>query len=417
VQKLTFGKSAVISALSRLVPLISFGTEGYPEKVARRMRIVTAICWLSAVSLYFVALRRLFGPEPGNYGQEPATVATMFLLIPLLHKVSSVAAFVVLIVLAYVDTWRVSFDGGTDGGYWLATIAGSALAVWMLGADRPYLSFLLALLSGVTAVAILIVIPGYTGGQTVEDQYTSLVINVVRTHIMLFAVGFFGARQIARAEATAELERDRSDNLLVNILPAAIADRLKREPGKKVADRYDEASVLFADMAGFTRRVETMQPAALIKFLDDVFSSFDRLVEKHGLEKIKTTGDAYMVVSGVPVQRADHAEALTALGLDMLDAARKYEAGVPIRIGIASGPVVAGVVGARKFFYDVWGDPVNVAARMESSGEAGRIHVAPDTASRLARDFLLEPRGNVEIKGKGPMQTSFVIGRRPVDPE
>ena len=154
-----------------------------------------------------------------------------------------------------------------------------------------------------------------------------------------------------------------------------------------------------------------MTPEALIDFLDGVFSAFDRLVEKHGLEKIKTTGDAYMVVSGVPIARSDHAEALAAFGFDMLDVAKKYEAGVPIRIGIASGPLVAGVVGSRKFFYDVWGDTVNVAARMESTGVEGRIQVTPETAARLNATYLLEPRGVMEIKGKGSMETYFLNKR------
>jgi adenylate cyclase len=187
-----------------------------------------------------------------------------------------------------------------------------------------------------------------------------------------------------------------------------------------IADRYDEATVLFADMAGFTARTGDTTPEDLVKFLNRVFSDFDRLVEHHGLEKIKTSGDAYMVVSGVPRRRADHASALARLELDMREAASDlrdpHGRDVPIRIGIASGPVVAGVVGTRKFFYDVWGDAVNVASRMESTGIAGKIQLAEEVYEHLKDDFVLEKRGIIDVKGKGQMPTWFLIGteRTPV---
>jgi adenylate cyclase len=154
-----------------------------------------------------------------------------------------------------------------------------------------------------------------------------------------------------------------------------------------------------------------------VEFLNRVFTEFDRLVEHHGLEKIKTTGDAYMVVSGVPSARADHAEALADFALALRDAAADLrdpkDRVVPIRVGIASGPVVAGVVGTRKIFYDVWGDAVNVASRMESTGEAGQIQVSPETYERLLEKFALERRGPIEVKGKGSMVTWFLLGRKP----
>lgn len=185
-----------------------------------------------------------------------------------------------------------------------------------------------------------------------------------------------------------------------------------------IADRYDAASILFADMAGFTARASDIPAEDLVQFLNRVFTDFDRLVESHGLEKIKTTGDAYMVVSGVPAPRSDHAQALGQLALDLRDAAAGLldprGRSVSIRFGIASGPVVAGVVGIRKFFYDVWGwgDAVNVASRMEATGEPGKIQVSQDTYERLNREFLLENRGVTDVRGKGEMQTWFLIGRK-----
>jgi len=162
-------------------------------------------------------------------------------------------------------------------------------------------------------------------------------------------------------------------------------------------------------------------PEELVRFLNGVYTKLDSLVERHGLEKIKTTGDAYMVVSGVPEPRPDHAAELADLALDMRDALAGLTdpkgRAVPVRIGIASGPVVAGVVGTRKFFYDVWGDAVNTASRMESTGEAGKIQVAPATRELLAGRFELQERGIIEVRGKGPMQTCFLIGRKREAPE
>jgi len=226
---------------------------------------------------------------------------------------------------------------------------------------------------------------------------------------IIVAIVVYAVREAERAEAAAELEFQRSESLLSNILPSAIADRLKSGSEKVIADRHEAASVLFADMAGFTAAAAATSPAKLVAFLNEVFTAFDHLVQQHGLEKVKTTGDNYMVVSGVPIARQDHAAALLRLGIDMLDKAKHMQdpngSNVSIRIGIASGPVVAGVVGMKKFFYDVWGDTVNVASRMESTGIPGRIQVDPETHRLLQHAFDFEKRDVVDIKGKGEMTT------------
>ena len=205
----------------------------------------------------------------------------------------------------------------------------------------------------------------------------------------------------------------RSDALLLNILPDEIVDRLK-EGERVIADRFDDASVLFADIADFTPMSATMEADELVDLLNEVFTELDALADRHAVEKIKTIGDAYMVAAGVPTPRPDHAEALADLALDIaaLVADRRFRGReISFRIGINSGPVVAGVIGEQKFIYDLWGDAVNVASRMESHGRAGRIQITESTRRHLDGRYIITPGGSVDVKGKGPTRVYFVEGR------
>jgi adenylate cyclase len=210
-------------------------------------------------------------------------------------------------------------------------------------------------------------------------------------------------------------EKHTSERLLLNVLPLPIADRLKNGESL-IVDRFDSVSVLFADIVGFTALSSRTTPEKLVTMLNDVFSAFDKLAEKHGLEKIKTIGDAYMVVAGIPQPIADHAIAISHMAIDMLAAIAEYStrtrSDLSIRIGIHSGSVVAGVIGQKKFIYDLWGDTVNTASRMESAGLPGRIHVSEVTQLAIRDEFELEERGAIEIKGKGLMTTFLLVGPR-----
>ena len=213
-----------------------------------------------------------------------------------------------------------------------------------------------------------------------------------------------------------ERERQKSERLLLNVLPAPIATRLKELPANEViADGHDDVTVLFADLVGFTGLSQRLEADELVRLLDRVFACWDRLVAERRVEKIKTIGDAYMVAAGIPIRRPDHAEAIASLALEMGPELERCaaESGVSLaaRIGIDSGPVVAGVIGQAKFAYDLWGDPVNTASRMESHGRPGTIQVTDRVRRRLPRDFILEPRGTVEVKGKGRMSTWLLVGR------
>jgi class 3 adenylate cyclase/HAMP domain-containing protein len=211
-------------------------------------------------------------------------------------------------------------------------------------------------------------------------------------------------------------EKQTSERLLLNVLPAPIADRLK-SGAEIIVDRFDAVSVLFADIVGFTSLSAHTTPEKLVTMLDELFSAFDKLAEKHGLEKIKTIGDAYMVVAGVPQPIADHAIAITHMALDMQASIAAYAARtdtqLTIRIGIHTGPVVAGVIGKKKFIYDLWGDTVNTASRMESHGVPGRVHVTTAMVELVKNVFDVETRGPIEVKGKGMMTTFLVVGLKP----
>jgi class 3 adenylate cyclase len=230
--------------------------------------------------------------------------------------------------------------------------------------------------------------------------------------------------KIFAARAGAELERqitdaalqesqERSERLLLNILPASIAQRLKQNH-TAIAESYNDVTILFADLVGFTELASQIKPIQLVDLLNELFSTFDTLTEKHGLEKIKTIGDAYMVVGGLPNPRADHAEAVAQMALDMQSAIAQIaltQESRQIRIGINTGSVVAGVIGVKKFIYDLWGDAVNIASRMESSGEAGKIQVTEMTYQRLKHQYRFEPRGIISVKGRGEMMTYWLLGK------
>ena len=206
-----------------------------------------------------------------------------------------------------------------------------------------------------------------------------------------------------------------SEMLLLNILPKEISEALKIEP-RAIAAHYDEASILFADIVGFTPMAATMLPLTLVDLLNDVFECFDDLADKYELEKIKTIGDCYMVAAGVPRQRVDHAEALVNFALDMLAEIGKRTFGgrrLAFRIGINSGPVVAGVIGRRKFIYDLWGETVNMASRMESHGTSGVIQITRNTFDLVSEHFDCQARGPIEVKGVGQVETWYVTGRTP----
>ncbi len=342
-------------------------------------------------------------------------------------NVLSVALWIVAAVLHHRGFLMVGFVVG-----WGEMVAHAVVATYYLGWDVGFYFYLLCPMSGVslmrgrgvfkafiilTSAGVYFAIYLLLRNSAPEIPVSVFLVNLFYvgnvvsafTFLAIFANYFSGIA--GQLEASLASEYERSDELLRNILPQEIAERLK-DGETTIADRFEMVSVLFADISGFTELSSTVTPQQLVRMLNDVFSRIDELAARYGLEKIKTIGDAYMVAAGIPVSREDHAEAIADFALDLLELLSDFEEGsLDMRIGIHSGPVVAGVIGKSKFAYDMWGDTVNTAARMESHGVAGGIQVSKVTRDLLKHIFEFEDRGELEVKGKGRMCTYLLRGK------
>jgi guanylate cyclase len=303
------------------------------------------------------------------------------------------------------------FLGAGGVGLWAILAPLGSLVFERVGsAIRWYVAFVVVFLgSGIAGEIVGPVSPEVPRWFTT----TMLAMNITVGGAIVFTLlAVFASERRAALDAL-RIEQAKAEDLLLNILPKSIADRLKAQT-RPIADHFGSASILFADVVDFTPWSERLQPEEVVGHLDLLFSHFDGLAEEHGLEKIKTIGDAYMVAAGVPNPRPDHARALAQVGLEMLAAMREDEdlaaLGLELRIGINSGPVVAGVIGRKRFLYDLWGDAVNTASRMESHGAPGRIQITRATYELLADEFACEPRGTIDVKGKGEIEVWYLVG-------
>ena len=244
---------------------------------------------------------------------------------------------------------------------------------------------------------------------------TMLALNIIGTAAISFTVLASFAKERNEALTALRAEQARSEGLLVSILPRSIAERLKAATGP-IADHVDSASIVFADLVNFTPMSERLPAGEVVGMLDELFSRFDALAERHGLEKIKTIGDCYMAAAGVPDPHPDHARRAALLALDMLDTVAAWtlpdRSRLELRIGINSGPVIAGVIGTKRFLYDLYGDAVNTASRMETHSEPGEIQITSATHELVKEEFECKPRGTIPVKGKGEMETWYLVGSR-----
>jgi adenylate cyclase len=306
------------------------------------------------------------------------------------------------LVLPFVLQWSL-------GGF----VNSSAVMVWAFTAPlgglvfygpRPALLFFLGYVGLAALSGVLDPLLPQAASISPDLRLVFFVLNIAGVSIVTYLV----LRYFVNALMA---EQGRSERLLRNVLPEAIAERLKSGE-QLIADDHPSVTILFADVANFSRLARQAEAGEVISILDRLFTTFDRLAEEHGLEKIKTIGDAYMAVAGAPESRPDHAQAAARMALAMLQEMRAYGAQtgreLDLRIGLHSGHVVAGVIGRRKFAYDLWGDAVNLASRMESHGIAGRVHISESVADLLRDEYPLEERGPIEIKGLGLMRTYFL---------
>ncbi len=399
---------ALTHRLRRVLEVGCLPTDSDQEKVRKEVFVVMNLGGALAGVLWAIMYAALGKPASG--------------LIPLVLSVVVAAVLARFVVTKRLGLLPVPFLGSgivlplwlqlSLGGY----VHGSAVVMWAFMA--PLFSLLIR-----PARETAIWLAAFVGDLILAAMLDASVAQGVQplpniAILTLFALNIAGIGQlIFLVISYFRVQRDaaerRSERLLLNVLPEQIAARLKRgeEP---IADHHDDISVLFADLAGFTVRSAHETPAETVAVLNEVFSVFDGLVSRYGLEKIRTIGDSYMVAAGVPVARPDHAHAICAMALDL----RREVAGLnsehdwdlSFRIGINSGPAVAGIVGREKFHYDLWGDTVNIASRMESHGLPDQIQVTESVYERVKNDFVLERRGVIDVKGKGPTLTYLLVG-------
>lgn len=310
---------------------------------------------------------------------------------------------------------RLHWDGGgfgATGGAVLWALV-SPLAALVLVSDRAAVGWFVAYLGVVFAAAVRDLLaaggdPGLNRGVLLFAENAAVLSSIVFISMRFFI------QEREKTHQALVLEQEKSERLLLNILPKPIADRLK-DSGETIADGFAEATVLFADIVGFTPLSATLSPAALVAVLNELFSGFDRIAATCGVEKIKTIGDAYMVCAGLPEPAADHAERIAEMALGMREVVERFNRdrglSLRIRIGVNSGPVVAGVIGLKKFIYDLWGDTVNTASRMESHGQPGEIQVTAATYALLKEKYSFKDRGEIEVKGLGRLRAYLLTGR------
>ena len=298
------------------------------------------------------------------------------------------------------------FQSGLEAIVWMLQVPiGAAL---FIGPRFTIISLLIYILAVIAAALLEPFAQSIAPDLALNTRMQIAAGNMILMGILATAASLYLLKQV-------NYFRRRADKLLLNVLPGPIALRLK-ESSETIADGYSAVTVLFADIVGSTPLFSDLEPAEAVDWLNEVFTMFDGLVKKYGLEKIRTIGDNYMVASGVPTPRADHAQAIAYFALDMLRGLQKipprHGKRLDFRVGVNSGPLVAGVIGQTKYHYDIWGDTVNTASRMESHGEAGKVQISDATYELLKNEFECVSRGAISIKGKGEMETWFLLGRK-----
>lgn len=365
-----------------------------------------------ALSLYVypVALvNHLYTAIPINFGIQLLILLTLYVNYRQWYTIS--ASYIFLLSLFGTLGQVLNLQADTGLHYWFLLINIVPFLIY------PTNRTLLAILMSIVGTIIFLWVTQTYVNSYFEVKYSASVIYAqLSVSIGLIGVSLYSRITIQNAQRKMLEAQEQSEQLLLNVLPFSVAERLKQNKDSMIADRYEMVSVIFADIVGFTPLAESMNPEKLVDLLNKIFSAFDDLCEKYGLEKIKTVGDTYMAVAGAPIPAQQHAHAAAELALGMRKVLTNFNEDtghqLNLRIGVHSGPAVAGIIGKRKFSYDLWGDVVNIASRMESHGVPGKIQITESTAQLIANSFSVEERGFMDIKGKGQMKTFWLQGRQ-----
>jgi adenylate cyclase len=398
------------SPRQRLAALVELGTAGYPPKTRRRLRNINVGCYTIAVSCALFALT--FALQDATRFRGAIIINLVMMVasasVPTLHRIHEVAGALFIGFLLIFGLFGIISLVGRESGIQINFIAASAMAFVIFELKRlRYIVLTIIVAITLHIVSWLLFRQGIVTGPADDPFLLRLYVTTVVTISIIVAILVYFAFW------TAEQAEAETESLLLRILPAQVAERLKARPGAPLSDSFDEVAVLFSDIVGFVPIARSLGAARTVAMLNDLVHGFDRLAAEHGVEKIKTIGDAYMAACGVPRPTPDNAARLARMALGMQTIAdatgEEFDVALTLRIGIALGPVMAGVIGAQRFSYDIWGDAVNLAARLESSGKPGRIHVSKAFHDALADDFAFASRGLREIKGVGAVETFYLL--------
>ncbi|MCB1514315.1 MAG: adenylate/guanylate cyclase domain-containing protein [Hyphomicrobiaceae bacterium] len=413
--KRTLGRLAGLPGISGMIAvmgrLAEAGTAGYPIDIKRRLMILNMFSYLIIFTTVIFALQYGLteGVEYRPLVYINLAIAAIVSLVPLMHRINEIAGGLLIVITEYVAITNIASYLGRDGGGHLLFIIGAAVPFFVFGLERLRLALAVVLGGMVLHLYIWFSFPPSTAlippnPRILNDLYTQ---SAITTFGFIAVTVWYAFRLVENAKAE-------TDTLLRNILPDQIVARLKTGPERLIADSFDSASILFSDISGFVPLARSLGAAQVVELLNTIVREFDAIAARHGVEKIKTIGDAYMAAAGIPDPAPDHTARVAFMGLDMLAFMERLRQDtgldVSIRIGIASGPVMAGVIGMQKFSYDVWGDTVNLASRLESHSVPGRILICPACRTLLEHEFTFETRGEIEIKGVGLKETFYVTG-------
>lgn len=397
--------------------IVSAGIVTADPEVARRQRIANVAAFATAANALshgvFNAIHNFQGLAPVN--AYNVLIAVAALCLPLLHRFgANVAAIVLVCMIIAGQTFVVFALGVASDLHIYLTLAGAMLLFFGVENRALFLFFF------VLATAVLLFLLNYAPVDGFVLPQDGMLRDMLSTHAMLntivinAAIIFYALTLLRRAELELKDAHARSEMLLGAVLPASVAERLKSGDERRIADRIECVSVMFADLAGFTPASHDRDPGEVVDYLDRFVRSFEALCTEHGAEKIKSVGDSCMAVAGLDGNAKAGAAAIGRLALAMIEksAARGPLGGhrLPLRIGVHSGPAIAGVIGGTRFSYDVWGDAINIASRMESAGEVNRVQVSDAFCELTKEIFSFEPRGVIEIRGAGEMKTFFLLG-------